>query len=235
MGFVSRYEVELAAIMHESVCTDRRTRKRCYRPHLPGEIAMLPPDPPARMPPLTPETCTAEANDMFERWRSGAFKNSDQNPVLWTFAHHPQLAELFSAFNIHLLSTSTLPVRQRQIAIMRTAWLCNACYMWSSHLRTSLRRDIEPELFGPLQVGASDPYFTAFERTVIDATEDLVRDRLVSDTHWQALAAQWNNSQLLDFLFTVGTHVLLAGVMRSTGVEREPELLELAEKYGAPA
>ena len=79
-----------------------------------------------------------------------------------------------------------------------------------------------------------DPYFTAFERTVICATEDLVRDRLVSDTDWQALAFQWNNSQLLDFLFTVGTYVLLAGVMRSTGVEREPELLELAEEYGAP-
>ena len=123
----------------------------------------------------------------------------------------------------------------RQIAIMRTAWLCKARYMWSSHLRTSLRRGIEPELFGPLQVGVSDPYFTAFERTVIDATEDLVRDRLVSDGHWQALAAQWSNSQLLDFLFTVGTYVLLAGVMRSTGVEREPELLELADKYGAPA
>jgi 4-carboxymuconolactone decarboxylase len=72
-------------------------------------IRMLPPDPPARMPPLTPQTCTAEANDMFERWRSGAFKGSDQNPVLWTFAHHPKLAELFSALNIHLLSTSTLP------------------------------------------------------------------------------------------------------------------------------
>jgi 4-carboxymuconolactone decarboxylase len=96
-------------------------------------------------------------DDMFERWRSGAFKGSGQNPVLWTFAHHPQLADLFSALNIHLLSTSTLPVRQRQIAIMRTAWLCKARYMWSSHLRTSLRRGIEPELFGPLQVGASDP------------------------------------------------------------------------------
>ena len=196
---------------------------------------MLPPDPPARMPPLTPETCPAEANDMFERWRSGAFKNSDQNPVLWTFAHNPQLADLFSALNIHLLSTGTLPVRERQIAIMRTAWLCKARYMWSSHLRTSLRRGIEPELFEPLQVGASDPYFTVFERAVIDATEDLVRDRLVSDPHWQALASQWSNGQLLEFLFTVGTYVLLAGVMRSTGVEREPELLELAEKYGAPA
>jgi 4-carboxymuconolactone decarboxylase len=186
------------------------------------------------MPPLTPQTCTPEAHDMFERWRSGAFKNSDQNPALWTFAHHPLLADLFSALNIHLLSTSTLPVRLRQIAIMRTAWLCKSSYMWSSHLRTSLRRGIEPELFGPLQVGAADPYFKPFERTVILATEDLITDRRVTDAHWQALAAEWGNNQLLDFLFTVGTYVLVAGVMRSTGVAREPELLELADLYGAP-
>jgi alkylhydroperoxidase family enzyme len=196
---------------------------------------MLPSDPPARMPPLTPQTCTAEAQEMFARWKSGSFQGSDQNPVLWTFAHHPRLADLFSALNIHLLTTTTLPLRERQIAIMRTAWLCEARYMWSSHLRTSLRRGLEPELFKPLQVGASDPYFTDFERTVIHATEDLVRDRLISAANWQALAVQWDNKQLLDFMFTVGTYVLVAGVMRSTGVQREPELLELAEKYGAPA
>jgi 4-carboxymuconolactone decarboxylase len=106
--------------------------------------------------------------------------------------------------------------------------------MWSSHLRTSLRRGIEPELFKALQAGASDPYFTEFERVVIRATEDLVRDRLISDAHWQELAAEWNNKQLLDFMFTVGTYVCIAGVMRSTGVQREEELLELAERYGAP-
>jgi alkylhydroperoxidase family enzyme len=170
---------------------------------------------------------------MFERWKSGSFRNSDQNPVLWTFAHHPRLADLFSALNIHLLSTTTLPLRERQIAIMRTAWLCKARYMWSSHLRTSMSRGLEPELFKPLQVGASDPYFTAFERVVILASEDLVRERLISDANWQALAAHWDNKQMLDIMFTVGTYVLIAGVMRSTGVQREPELLELANRYGA--
>jgi 4-carboxymuconolactone decarboxylase len=195
---------------------------------------MLPTDPAPRMPPLTPATATGEAREMFERWRNGPFKGSDQNPVLCTFAHHPHLADLFSALNIHLLSTTSLPLRERQIAIMRTAWICDARYMWSSHLRTSLRRGIEPELFRALQVGAADPYFTEFERVVIGATEDLVRDRLISDAHWQGLAAEWNNKQLLDFMFTVGTYVCIAGVMRSTGVQREEELLELAERYGAP-
>ncbi len=69
---------------------------------------------------------------MFARWKIGPFKDADMNPTLKTLAHHPRLADLFSQFNIHLLLDSTLPVRQRQIAIMRTAWICAARYMWSS-------------------------------------------------------------------------------------------------------
>jgi alkylhydroperoxidase family enzyme len=195
---------------------------------------MTQPDPPARMPQLRPEELSAEAAEMFARWKVGPFKDADRNPVLKTFAHHPQLADLFSQLNIHLLLTSSVPVRQRQIAIMRTAWLCKARYMWSSHLRTSLGFGLEPELFGPLQVGADDPYFTAFEGVIIRATEELVNEHEIGEESWRALAAEWSNQQLLDFMFTVGAYVLTAGVMRSTGVEREPELLELAARYGAP-
>ena len=136
---------------------------------------MLPPDPPARLPQLPPEQWSDEVKQMFARWTTGPFKDADKNPVLRTFAYAPKTAELFSALNIHLLLTNSVPVRQRQIAIMRTAWLCRARYMWSSHLATSLRVGLEPELFAPLQVGADDPYFTPFERTVIRATEFMLR------------------------------------------------------------
>jgi alkylhydroperoxidase family enzyme len=195
---------------------------------------MSPSDPPPRLPPLEPEDFPEAVKEMFARWTTGPFKEADRNPVLKTFAHAPQTADLFSALNIHLLLTNSVPVRQRQIAIMRTAWITRARYMWSSHLRTSLGFGLEPELFAPLQVGASDPYFTDFERTIIRATEELVNDRLISEANWQALSAEWSSEQLIDFMFTVGAYVLSAGVMRSTGVQREPELLALAETYGAP-
>ena len=194
----------------------------------------LPADPPARMPPLTPEEFTDETRAVFERWTGGIFKDADKNPPLMTYAHHPRLADLFSQFNIHLLSTSTLSVKQRQIAIMRTAWLCGATYMWSSHLNTSLRFGLEPDMFRPIQVGASDPYFTDFERTIIRATDELVANHEVGETNWNLLIAEWTYQQMLDFLFTVGAYVLTAGVMRSTGVERDQHLLALAAKYGAP-
>lgn len=191
-------------------------------------------DPPARMSPLRSEEFSGEVKQMFARWTQGPFKDADKNPVLKTFARNPQVADLFSPLNLHILLTNSVPVRQRQIAIMRTAWITKARYMWSSHLRTSMGFGLEPELFRPLQVGAADPYFTAFERTIIRATEELVNDRLISDANWQALAAEWSDQQMLDFMFTVGAYVLVAGVMRSCGVEREPDLIALAEKYGAP-
>lgn len=191
-------------------------------------------DPPARLPPVKPDEVTEDMRAVLSRWTGGIFKNADLNPTLLTFAHHPQLANVFSQFNIHLLSTSTLPVKQRQIAIMRTAWITKATYMWSSHLRTSINCGLSPDMFRPIQIGASDPYFTPFERAVILATEELVNDKKVGDASWRALSAVWSTQQMLDFLFTVGCYVTVAGVMRSTGVQREAALVDLAVKYGAP-
>lgn len=193
-----------------------------------------PADPDPRMPPLDPAQFTDETRAFFGRWTGGFFKDADKNPVLLTFAHHPQLAALFAQFNIHLLTTNTLPVRQRQIAIMRTAWICGATYMWSSHLNTSLVCGLEADMFRPVQVGAEDPWFTDFERVVVRATDELVNEHEVGADSWRQLMAEWNNQQMLDFLFTVGAYVTIAGVMRSTGVQRGPELRELAARYGAP-
>lgn len=195
---------------------------------------MLQPDPPARLPQLALEEFTDETRAFFAQWTGGMFKDADKNPVLLTFARHPDLANAFSPLNIHVLSANTLPVKLRQIAIMRAAWLCKATYLWSSHLQTSQRCGLSPEMFGPIQRGPDDPYFTAFERTVMRATDELVLDRTVSDESWAALKAEWSDKQVLDFLFTVGCYVMVAGVMRSTGAERQEDLLELAEQYGAP-
>jgi 4-carboxymuconolactone decarboxylase len=195
---------------------------------------MLEPDPPARLPQVRDEDFTDETCTFFGQWTGGIFSNADRNPVLRTFAHHPALANAFSPLNVHLLSENTLPVKLRQIAIMRTAWITGATYMWSSHLNTSKLVGLSDEFYAPVQRGADDPYFTQFERVVIRATEDLVRDQKIGDANWEALRAEWDEKQMLDFLFTVGCYVMVAGVMRSTGAERQEDLLALANTYGAP-
>jgi alkylhydroperoxidase family enzyme len=194
----------------------------------------LPPDPPPRLAPLRPDQCTEETQAFFSRWTGGFFANAQNNPPLMTFAHHPRLADVFSQFNIHLLTTSTLPVKERQIAIMRTVWICGGTYAWSSHLNTSALCGLSSDMYRPIQAGADDPYFSAFESTVMRASDELVRDHEVSRPTWDLLAQEWDSRQLLDFLFTVGAYVLTVGVMRSTGVQRDDHLRALAAEFGAP-
>ncbi|MFV8819439.1 carboxymuconolactone decarboxylase family protein [Haliea sp. E17] len=191
-------------------------------------------DPPARLPQIQPDEFTDETRAFFGQWSNDFFRDVDKNPVLLTFAHHPALANAFSPLNVHVLTENTLPVRQRQIAIMRTAWICQCTYMWSSHLNTSQRCGLPTEIFDPIKRGADDPYFSEFERTVIRAAEELVQERNISEGNWELLASQWSKQQLLDFMFTVGCYAMVAGVMNSAGVERNPDLLALAEEFGQP-
>ena len=92
------------------------------------------------MPQVGPESFDAEVQAFFGQWTGGIFKYADKNPVLRTFANHPALANAFSPLNVHLLSANTLPVKLRQIAIMRTAWITKAVYMGQSHLNTSVKK-----------------------------------------------------------------------------------------------
>lgn len=195
---------------------------------------MLPPDPPPRMAPLTQDELTQEARDFLGRWSGGFFKNAEKNAVLMTFAHHPPVADLFSQLNIHILSTNTLPPRLRQIAIMRLAWVTRASFMWSSHLNTTVMAGVEPDFYQQVKVGADDPFFDEMERHVIIATEDLINDQRINDESWNVLMRDWTKQQMLDFLFTIGVYYTVAILMRTLGVQRHEELLELAEEHGAP-
>ena len=130
-------------------------------------------DPPARIPEVSSEQMTGEMREFFDRWMTSGFDRSAANPVLLTFAHNLATAGPFSQFTRHLLTTTSLPVKIRQMTILRTAWLCKSTYMWSSHLDVSLRSGLSPALFSAIQRGPDDPHFTAFERTVVSSTDQL--------------------------------------------------------------
>src|SRR5215831_17903038 len=54
--------------------------------------------------------------------------------IFATLAHHPQLLRRWLVFGGHVLSKSTLPARDREIAILRMGWLCRAEYEWGHHV-----------------------------------------------------------------------------------------------------
>jgi len=54
--------------------------------------------------------------------------------IFRTLAHHPKLIKSWLSFGTHLLSESTFPARDREIAILRVGWLCKSGYEWGQHV-----------------------------------------------------------------------------------------------------
>lgn len=170
-----------------------------------------------RIPPL-PET---EWNDETREIMESLRRDGHVYNIFTTLARHPQLLKRWLVFAGHVLSKSTLPPREREIAILRMGWLCRAEYEFGHHVAIGKQvglndQDIKRIAEGPEAAGL-DP----FEATLIRAVDELHANTLIGDETWKALAQRYSTEQLLDFLFAAGQYKLVSMVLNSVGVQLE--------------
>jgi AhpD family alkylhydroperoxidase len=138
------------------------------------------------------------------------------NNVLGLLAQHPELARAFLTFNVHLLTASALPARTRELAILRIAWRRRCRYEWAQHVQIARRAGITDEEIAGIRAG---------DATLISrAVDELDDDSCLSDETYRELAAELDDRQLMDLVFTIGTYGLLAMAFNTFGVELEPGL-----------
>jgi alkylhydroperoxidase family enzyme len=147
-------------------------------------------------------------------------RNGRTYNVLATVVRHPDLLERWSAFAGHVLGpTSTLSPRDREILILRIGWLNRSEYEFGQHVLFARRAGMSDPEIERVKEGAGAPGWTALESALCRAADDLHRDGKVSDDTWRALAAHYDEKQLLDVVFTVGQYNLVSWALNSIGVE----------------
>src|ERR1700744_1485235 len=104
-----------------------------------------------RLPPLP-----ADQWDEATQQALSAMRGADTNNALSTFAHHPALAKAFLRFNVHLLMASTLPVRLRELAILRVAHLRDCEYEWTHHVELAKNEGISDDEIAAVRSYAGD-------------------------------------------------------------------------------
>lgn len=170
-----------------------------------------------RIPPLPESEWDDETREMLEGYRrKGGVYN-----LFTTLARHPNLLKSWLVFGRHILSQSTLPAREREIAILRVGWLCHAEYEWGHHVAIGKKEGLGADDIARITEGADAAGWDPFEATLLRAVDELHANSFISDSTWQALAGRYNTEQLLDFLFTVGQYKLVCMVLNSTGVRLE--------------
>jgi 4-carboxymuconolactone decarboxylase len=174
-----------------------------------------------RVPPL-PED---EWDNDVDHALSGMLPPERRNPagtgnLLATLVRHPRLARSFLRFNNHLLFSSSLPDRLRELAVLRVAHRHDCEYEWRHHVRMGREVGLTDDVIAGVERGeATDE----LDRAVLQAVDELEDKSNVSDATWAMLSAHLDERQRMDLVFTIGCYGALAMAINTFGVEPEQE------------
>jgi alkylhydroperoxidase family enzyme len=144
--------------------------------------------------------------------------------VLGTLARHPELARAFHTFNGYILFASTLSPRQRELLVLRVAAVRRSEYEWEQHAVLAGDAGITEDEVARIAVGPDAPGWPALDGAMVRAVDELIVEGGVSDATWEVLAAELDDQQLMDLVFTVGAYEVLALALRSFDVELDDDL-----------
>lgn len=169
-----------------------------------------------RIAPLPLSEWDSELRERFER--PGGL--DDIFNVMKTMANYTGLFKRWLVFANHFLFKNSLSARDREILILRTGWLAGCEYEWGQHLKIAADDcgfgDAE---FDALAEGASASLWSPAEATLIRAADGIYVDAFVGDDTWETLVAHYDERQVFDTVFIVGSYLKLAMGINSFGVQ----------------
>jgi 4-carboxymuconolactone decarboxylase len=139
-----------------------------------------------------------------------------------TLAHRPELMRRVNALGGYFPRSSQLPVRTREIAILRVAGTLDCAYELHHHGALALQAGLTQAEVQAAADAAIAHAWTAPERQILELTDALTAHTPVDDATWVALDGVLDDGQRLELLVLVGFYAMLAGVFNAVGVELDP-------------
>jgi 4-carboxymuconolactone decarboxylase len=124
--------------------------------------------------------------------------------MLITAMCHRELFEKVVGVSLQLLKEPALPLRDRQLVILRVGWLRQIPYIWGEHVNVSKKLGLCSEDIEQVTVGSTSPHWRDHERALLEATEELIDRAMISDATWAVLARQFDARQLFELPVLVG-------------------------------
>jgi alkylhydroperoxidase family enzyme len=141
--------------------------------------------------------------------------------VVGFFAHHPDLAQQFLVWNHYVNSRrSTVPKQAREIAILRVAWVRRSRYEWAQHLRIARKAGVDDDAIAMIRSGKG----VGVAGLIVAAVDELTQSSAISDETYAALSGEFDEKQLIDLVFLIGTYSLLSMAFNTFRVPLDPGL-----------
>lgn len=125
-------------------------------------------------------------------------------------------------FAARLMPGGTLERKDSELVILRVGWNCRSRYEWGQHVIIGQREGLTPQEIARVAQGPDASGWSPRQSALLQAADDLHRDRVIAPATWTRLAAHFTDAQLIEIGMLVGHYEMLAGVLNSVGLALEP-------------
>jgi len=176
---------------------------------------------PPRIAPISPEDFTPEVWALKRNIDIAAgLANANDYVSEWlaTLLRHPALLQAHSQLAVTVMN-GLLPPRDREMAVLRTGWLCQAPFEWSGHVELAKRMaGMTDEEIEWVVIGSSAPGWGAHDRAVLRAVEEMLGNAMIADETWAVLAQSYDEPQLIELPVLIGQYLGVAFLQNSLRV-----------------
>jgi alkylhydroperoxidase family enzyme len=184
-----------------------------------------------RLEPLPPSEWSDYQRELIELTTTGGPGGTASN-IYTTLARNPGLLRHLASWG-GKLQRGGLSGRERELAIMRTAWRCECEYEWAQHLPIAAAVGITDDEVTRITAEIRESDWETTEAALLRAVDELHDDNVVSDRTWESLSSRFDAARLIELLFLIGNYHMIAYVLNSLGVEIEPGLTGFPDTDGS--
>jgi alkylhydroperoxidase family enzyme len=168
------------------------------------------------------------AGEDVPRAGSGHARDPLKFDILGVLVRHPKMAREFLRYNGFLLQRGELPLRLRELAVLRLAHVRRSVFFWAEHYRVATAGGLSEDDIARLARGNDG--FESVDRLVLEATDELLANGRADARTWQRLVEELGTHQAMELIFVVGTYGMLAMACDTWELAPPPGSAELPER-----
>ena len=142
-----------------------------------------------------------------------------ESPLRRACPESQENCQVYWAYTGNWMRNTILPVRDRELLILRTAWLSRGDYIWGRHDEIGQEAGLTAEEIARVTQGPDAAGWSDFDATLLRVADELHTSRYVTDDTWNALGAQYNADQQREAVQIVGSYTQLAMFQNTLGVQ----------------
>lgn len=163
---------------------------------------------------------TIEVFTMMERdpaKREDARKNGSTMNMINVLANYPKISIPFLDMGKALFLID-LPMRLREIAVLRLALLSNSEYEWFQHEAIGKHVGLTDADIAAIKAGKPTADWSEPDALVMQAVDELEEANTISDELWAKMSEHFSQQLMFEFLFMISSYKMTAWVLNAMGV-----------------